>query len=149
MKREIKFRAWDGTKYITFDNHQYDLIYNDISGWNVCPNVPNYKGEWTTGESSSTAESFILEQFTGLKDKNGKDIYEGDIMEYSIGNLEIEWGQFKGRLKEFPEHCDDLEMLGWCVRHGKLGLQPLDYSLYTQYSVIGNIHQNPELSWKQ
>src|SRR5690606_40277912 len=101
MRREIKFRAWDGTKYITFDNHQYDLIYNDISGWNICPNLPNYKGEWTTGESSSTAKSFHLEQFTGLKDKNGVDIYEGDIL--NIGTVVFERGTFG----VYPEYTDE------------------------------------------
>lgn len=84
-------------------------------------------------------------EYTGRKDKNGKKIYDGDIIESTVGNLEIVWGEIKGRLKGFPRHCDEFEMMGWCVKSKRLGLQPLDDSFYNEHEIKGNIHDNPEL----
>lgn len=121
MSREIKFRAWDGTKYITFDNHQYDLIYNDISGWNVKPNLPEYKGEWMCGESQSKTPNFSLEQFTGLPDTNGVDIYDGDILDNGVAVI-----------YSTEQACYFAGGVPLCMSN-------------SHRSVIGNIHQNPEL----
>jgi hypothetical protein len=57
--RDIKFRMWDGEKMYTFDNHAFDLIYNDISGWNVIPNKLNYVGPWIAGDASNKAEKSV------------------------------------------------------------------------------------------
>lgn len=77
-------------------------------------------------------------QFTGLHDKNGKEIYEGDILESgSYGIVQVVW----------PEKYitgDNEDIMAWCVMGGNLeGLAGLD----VQYSweVIGNIYENPEL----
>jgi len=64
--REIKFRAWDK------DLHK---MYNK---WTVIPDDDR---------------SHILMQYTGLKDKNGKEIYEGDIVKHKNGkNYEVKFG---------------------------------------------------------
>jgi uncharacterized phage protein (TIGR01671 family) len=139
MKREIKFRAKD-----------------------------KRAGEWCIGElhlaskvphihqdilSSIPIDSSTIGQFTGLNDKNGKEIYEGDIVEwlffYTVhssngadGDREellkgvIEWrqGGFIFRILE-----NDFENAGW------YSMSDLHTETQTDVEVIGNIHDNPEL----
>jgi len=74
MKREIKFRAWDIVKekmvYKDFwDRNWYGTPYNDKDGCHTMYELNHIK-----------SVCYIM-QYTGLKDKNGKEIYDGDLIE--------------------------------------------------------------------
>ena len=80
MNREIKFRAWD-------DVSEKMLNWNDFLDTNM-------KNTFIAPESTG----LILMQYTGLHDKNGKEIYEGDLVQqFNIkenGIIEYKYGQF-------------------------------------------------------
>ena len=107
MNREIKFRAWDGKDYMSKPFTIYDVQLSRIG---------------------FTKEA-ILMQYTGLKDKNGKEIYEGDILKSpypNCKNIEIKW---------MTGGCCNFVATGW----------DWDQDCIKNFEVIGNIYENPEL----
>jgi uncharacterized phage protein (TIGR01671 family) len=133
--REIKFRAWvrdimvDVTnvdfddKYIMWFDNQYDRSL-----------PPNKLYD------TDSLENATLMQYTGLKDKNGKEIYEGDVVNV--------WGQSSNIASVgFLQGCFTLnwnddsntDLLGWYSFKRSVSSDPKDFE------IIGNIYENPEL----
>jgi len=131
MNREIKFRAWDkknkkmrfvvGMTFYddggNFDDVEIDSVaFEGMEGKDL--------QNWRTDQYSE------LMQYTGLKDKNGKEIYEGDILiddeypEEGIGYAKVEW-----------------ENAGW-IADPWFGTEEFAEEA-KDYEVIGNIHENP------
>ena len=113
--RKIKFRAWDKCNKKMYS-------YEDIEWWPI-----------RTLNSDADVYEFI--QYTGLKDKNGKEIYESDIVIY----LRIETGELMRSIHEV--YYDD-EMLEFGMRNNN-GLFHCQFS--DEFKIIGNIHENSEL----
>jgi len=120
-KKEIKFRAWDKVekKFIKgFAINQNGFLMT-MEG----------QGEWVD-RAKYGKERVELMQFTGLLDKRGKEIYEGDIVETGFGNREVEY-----REGAFWTH-ESMDTIN----------KDLLTQTKTRYLVvIGNIYQNPEL----
>lgn len=126
MNREIKFRAWDGEKIVYCYEH--------------------YLGE-------AFLKKHPIMQFTELYDKNGKEIYEGDILE-RIGSKDI-FMHLDGYSVE-DTITKTKEVVELKVNSNEFGETYFGYSLNTQrtyserikpatYEIIGNIYENPEL----
>lgn len=132
--REIKFRLIKDSRIVGYEKHiptcgRIDVFHSlkndDEQGW-----------EWWNVSVSGGFNYFIehddKEQFTGLRDKNGKEIYEGDGLKDSTGISIVVWNQL------FSSFC--LRRKDWLFDH--FFGEAVD-SFDTE--VIGNIHENPEL----
>lgn len=118
MNRDLKFRAWNTkTKKMGV---KFDLI--------------------GLSKSIIDFEDLELMQYTGLKDKNGKEIYEGDI----LGNYPT-----KRKDKVRWSNIQIVEFSLECTSDGEYGGSNYGYQFpfddISEYEIIGNIYENPEL----
>ena len=138
MKNRIfKFRVWDGRNF-------YYPSYNlQVSNSGPCGDACIVQG---LDNCSYIEDDVIIQQFTGLFDKNGKEIYEGDIVKYKgKSNLtynkpgEVSIGEYFTHAKEFYHYGVRVKRIDM---DGYFGLSSRESK---DYEVIGNIFQNKEL----
>lgn len=122
--KTIKFRAWDKRSKQLLPIHVIDFESNKI----------NIYGR------ENSIESVKLMQYTGLKDKNGTDIFEGDILEVEKN----EDGTYKGTIngKTFFDRFQ-----GYSSKIKVEGMHDIDTLRYwnNRVRIIGNIYEDPEL----
>ncbi len=127
--REIKFRAWNKNFKKMYKIGQITL---EKGTWNYEPDNREY-----IGMSIPYQPSFVLMQYTGLKDKNGKEIYEGDIV-YIKGETELL--DIKGK----AEYSDIFAQ--YIITNTKnIAYETEALGDYENIEVIGNEFDNPEL----
>ena len=114
--RPLKFRTWHPKSGMS-----YPFTIDDIIEAACCKHYPKYP-----------RKEYITMQYTGLKDKNGVEIYEGDVVEWSDGKLlsEVYWDQ-----------ADVAFSLRWNGESWFLN----DDSMLCGMEVVGNIYENHEL----
>jgi uncharacterized phage protein (TIGR01671 family) len=129
MNRPIKFRAW---------NHRYKKMFEvthlDMSSSEVMTGYVDFEdNEGDIWDATFDGKDHTLMQYTGLKDKNGKEIYEGDIIQYELSTVKnrvftatVTWQYFGFELEEKGGG-------GFQMMHG------------IPYTIIGNIYENGDL----
>ena len=135
MNRIIKFRAWDKRNNIIRD--VIEIIYHS-DNYNVMLSEPteNAPKNW----SLRKFDEVELMQFTGLCDRNGKEIYEGDRCEVITA-----MGPTIKAVVEFNDGCFDLKfdekinIREWPIDRDYLKCHTCNYAV----TVIGNIHEAP------
>ena len=118
--KEIRFRAWKDGKLVAPAN----AFYVDATGMIV--------------QNPDACD--CLEQYTGIRDKNGKDIFEGDIVENS-------WGEGPSVVEYYVELCGYYPFS--CPALGGYEWEHLEFDDDVEITILGNIHENPELVPKE
>ena len=126
MSREIKFRAW----YMPFGSKEpmQEMLHRRASS--------------ILSFAEMNPDAYIVEQYTGLKDANGKEIYENDIIKYFGTNKRVKIKTTYGIVFYDSEHgCFNSRIQN--EEHNKGGISPLNDL------IVGNVHTNPELLEEQ
>jgi len=141
MQRQLKFRAWDKpAKQFTYPDKGYQGHY-----------VLTLNGQFQNFQNGSGGDEYVVQQFTGLYDKNKKPIYEGDIVNVQRSFTRPDVKDGKIEYKTIDGGLEIGQVVWWEMKAAFLiaykGYDDMDDFRYLSYSyeVIGNIFESKEL----
>src|SRR5690625_1963274 len=142
--REIKYRAW-----VREEDEEYSrMVHSEQAIVTIISHKYNGKGTarpagFSSVDNQPKPERYVLMQYTGLKDKNGNEIYESDILHVlEVGSRTLEYSS----VVEFIEsgflvtEPDGTQVPLACFHNEENAIMPL-----FEIEVIGNIYEHPEL----
>ena len=134
--RELKFRVWDkaNNRYLRRDSTGIDNLGNIIDFENCDEDDRGVHNVRVLGKNDM---GFTTEQYTGLHDKNGKEIYEGDIL-----SIPRRKDKKKDKLYTVVWHKTHAR-LNFANTNGEFGEISIGKIIRSQ--IVGNIHENSEL----
>lgn len=143
MNRQIKFRVWDveQNKFLSsYADKGIEFYHEQGKDWHEKQVRDIVPVSWFLQDHNNNLENYIVTQYTGLTDKNGKEIYEGDIVKYKTWT-----GSYDGTTEEhqtqvqfkdgayYPRYIDDECEDSW-----------YSFKVY-DLEVIGNIFEHKHL----
>jgi len=143
MNRQIKFRIWcKGTSTNANFNKPRWIQPTDFI-------LLKY---YRCFQDVIESDDFVIQQYTGLKDKNGNEIYEGDIVKYArtkVESIEVAKGCFYSKAIEIGEEIGEILFIkpSFCLSFDHIrydDIMPMCLAEH-RYEVIGNIFENKEL----
>ena len=151
-----RYRAWDKHEQKMFDNDELIIWNNNVYANDSKKKLScNYLKGWSI-------DGEYLMQSTGLKDKNGKEIFEGDILKFND-----EWNEYchEGYVDGSVEGVNYVEVVKGeaCFEFGKTRYPESSLFIYMEdehlsfaelvkdkdfgFEIVGNVYENPELYW--
>lgn len=139
MSRELKFRVWNPAI-----NSFLDLSDGEWGYYYITPHgkfVVHYYSLFGNPEETKELDYMIVQQFTGLKDKNDKEIYEGDKLRCSGGKFQKKYDEFTKEDMVAEGNVVFYKGCFWCV----------DFPLfdYNELEIIGSVYEPPKLLEKE
>lgn len=146
--REIKFRAWDDVTSKMYHTGEEDMMhfYFNSNGM-VVDSFENTKIPFEDNlyddVITETLEHLEYMQYTGLKDKNGTEIYDGDYIRYSMRT--INGSIYTHVCRVFQHESGTWRIEGYHEDNHSYETKGTVYATHLICEVIGNIYENPEL----
>lgn len=133
QSRMLKFRVWDKlNKFYIYPDKGYQGHY-----------ILSLDGKFTNLQNGSGGDEYVVQQYIGLKDKNNKEIYEGDFVNFSTNNTiplgDVDIVEWENQIVHYDE------MYAGFFFGYKHEFQILDKIMPETLEVVGNEFENPEL----